>query len=124
MRRLFRPRELPVRWLGPLVERIYRGGAFLLFTRPAALALSLVASVGLVSFATLVAQGDAVPFSVQQSLGLGAVAFLIGRLLLVSCHELAHGLITAAVGRRVTRAGLKLNLVFPYAFVDTSEAWF
>jgi putative peptide zinc metalloprotease protein len=27
------------------------------------------------------------------------------------------------MGRRVPRAGLKLVLVFPYAFVDTSEAW-
>jgi Zn-dependent protease len=30
----------------------------------------------------------------------------------------------AAYGRRVEKAGLKLLLIFPYAFVDTSEAWF
>jgi putative peptide zinc metalloprotease protein len=30
----------------------------------------------------------------------------------------------AAFGRRVRRAGIKLVLIFPYAFVDTSEAWF
>ncbi len=30
----------------------------------------------------------------------------------------------ASFGRRVERAGVKLVLVFPYAFVDTSEAWF
>ena len=39
-------------------------------------------------------------------------------------HELAHGLTVASFGRRVPRAGLKLVLIFPYAFVDTSEAWF
>src|SRR5262249_46847844 len=36
----------------------------------------------------------------------------------------AHGLTVASFGRRVFRAGVKLVLVFPYAFVDTSEAWF
>ena len=30
----------------------------------------------------------------------------------------------ASFGRRVERAGLKLIAIFPYAFVDTSEAWF
>jgi putative peptide zinc metalloprotease protein len=124
LRRLFRPRELSVSWLGPFVERAYGAGAFLLFTRPVAVAVSLVAWVGLVAYGSLIAQGDAVPFSVQQSLGLGAVAFLLGRLLLVSCHELAHGLVTASFGRTVSRAGLKLVMIFPYAFVDTSDGWF
>jgi len=39
-------------------------------------------------------------------------------------HEIAHGLTVVSFGRRVPRAGLKLVLVFPYAFVDTTEAWF
>jgi Zn-dependent protease len=39
-------------------------------------------------------------------------------------HESAHGLAMASLGRRVEKAGLKLVLVFPYAFVDTSQAWF
>ena len=30
----------------------------------------------------------------------------------------------ASFGRRIHRAGLKLIAIFPYAFVDTSEAWF
>jgi putative peptide zinc metalloprotease protein len=50
--------------------------------------------------------------------------FLLGRLAVVSVHELAHGLTMASFGRRVERAGLKLIAIFPYAFVDTSEAWF
>jgi len=39
-------------------------------------------------------------------------------------HEVAHGLVMASYGRRIDRAGLKLVVIFPYAFVDTSEAWF
>ena len=30
----------------------------------------------------------------------------------------------SSFGRRVHKAGLKLMFIFPYAFVDTSEAWF
>jgi Zn-dependent protease len=30
----------------------------------------------------------------------------------------------ASYGRRVRRAGIKVLMIFPYAFVDTSEAWF
>jgi Zn-dependent protease len=30
----------------------------------------------------------------------------------------------ANYGRRVRKAGLKLIMIFPYAYVDTSEAWF
>ena len=39
-------------------------------------------------------------------------------------HETAHGLAMASFGRRIHRAGFKLVVIFPYAFVDTSEAWF
>ena len=50
--------------------------------------------------------------------------FLLGRFAVVAVHELAHGLTMASFGRRIHRAGLKVIAIFPYAFVDTSEAWF
>ena len=50
--------------------------------------------------------------------------FLLGRFAVVAVHEIAHGLTMASFGRRIQRAGLKLIAIFPYAFVDTSEAWF
>ena len=64
------------------------------------------------------------PFVVAHRLALGGLVFLAGRLALVVFHELAHGLAMASLGRHVNRAGLKLLLIFPYVFVDTSEAWF
>jgi len=39
-------------------------------------------------------------------------------------HETAHGLTMASFGRHVETAGFKLLLIFPYVYVDTSEAWF
>ena len=50
--------------------------------------------------------------------------FLLGRFLVVAVHETAHGLTMASFGRRVEKAGIKLIAIFPFAFVDTSEAWF
>jgi Zn-dependent protease len=55
---------------------------------------------------------------------VGALIFMLGRFAVVAVHETAHGLTMASYGRHVRRAGLKLLLIFPYAFVDTSEAWF
>jgi putative peptide zinc metalloprotease protein len=122
--RLLRPRHLTVRWLGPLCERIYRRGGFLLFTRPAYVLLGVVTLGGATVFAGLVVGRYGTPFVVAGKVGLGGLVFVVGRLLIVSIHELAHGLTVVSFGRHVSRAGLKLLLVFPYAFVDTSEAWF
>jgi putative peptide zinc metalloprotease protein len=61
---------------------------------------------------------------VARHIGLGGLVFLGGRFAVVVVHELAHGLAMASYGRRIERAGIKLMVIFPYAFVDTSEAWF
>ena len=58
------------------------------------------------------------------ALALGSLAFLGGRLAVVALHELGHALTLTSFGRRPRRIGVKLVLVFPYAFVDTSEAWY
>jgi putative peptide zinc metalloprotease protein len=50
--------------------------------------------------------------------------FLMGRFLVVAIHELAHGLTMASFGRRVPRAGVKAIIGIPFAFVDTTAAWF
>jgi putative peptide zinc metalloprotease protein len=64
------------------------------------------------------------PFVVARKLALGGAVFVAGRLVVAALHESAHGLVLASFGRRVGEAGLKLIVVFPYVFVDTSEAWF
>ena len=64
------------------------------------------------------------PFVVANHLGWGGLVFLLGRFAVVFVHENAHGLTMASFGRRIERAGFKLIAIFPYAFVDTSEAWF
>jgi putative peptide zinc metalloprotease protein len=104
-------------------DALYARGAWRLFTRPGLSALAVVAVAGLLAFVFLVAARYGTPFVVASHVGIGGVVFVVGRLALASVHEAAHGLAMASLGRRVGRAGLKVVLVFPYAFVDTSEAW-
>jgi putative peptide zinc metalloprotease protein len=122
--RLLTPRERELPGAPALFASIYRRGGFLLFTRPAAVLGGALAIAGLVAFVALIANRYGTPFVVAQRVGLGAVVFVLGRLLLAFCHELAHGLIAESFGRPVSRAGIKVALLFPYVFVDTTDAWF
>jgi Zn-dependent protease len=86
--------------------------------------LAVLIVAGIASFTYLVAGRYGTPFVVAQKIGLGGAIFLAGRFAFVAVHEVAHGLTMASFGRKIERAGLKLVFIFPYAFVDTSEAWF
>ena len=123
LKRLFRPREKAFR-VGDFFESVYRRGGWVLFTRPALIAIAVLIVAGLSTFGYLIFGRYGTPFVVSQRIELGALVFLLGRFALVAVHELAHGLTMASFGRRIHKAGLKLMIVFPYAFVDTSEAWF
>jgi putative peptide zinc metalloprotease protein len=123
-RRLFKPREKVIPGLGKFIERLYRAGGWLLFTRPALVVISVLALAGIAAFVYLVVGQYGTPFVVADKISLGGLVFLLGRGAVVAVHETAHGLTMASFGRRIERAGLKLVAIFPYAFVDTSEAWF
>jgi pSer/pThr/pTyr-binding forkhead associated (FHA) protein/Zn-dependent protease len=123
-RRAFKPREKVFPRVGPAFERLYGRGGWLLFTRPALIAIAVLIVAGLGVSVYLIAGRYGTPFVVADKIGLGGLVFLCGRLLVVAIHECAHGLAMASFGRKVQRAGVKLLLIFPYAFVDTSEAWF
>jgi putative peptide zinc metalloprotease protein len=118
------PREIVLPAAGRVVDAVYRAGGRALMTRPAGIVALAVSVLGLATFAYLVARRYGTPFVVASHIGLGGLVFLAGRFVLVALHELAHGLAVASCGRHVQRAGLKIVAVFPYGFVDTSDAWF
>jgi Zn-dependent protease len=124
LRRLTVPREKTWDGAGELFDRLYRRGGWRLLTPPALMVIAVLAVAGLVVFPYLVVGRYGTPFVVASKFGWGGLVFLLGRFAVVSVHELAHGLTMASFGRRVHRAGLKVIAIFPYAFVDTSEAWF
>jgi putative peptide zinc metalloprotease protein len=109
---------------GRRLDALYARGGWVLFTPAARVVLGALAATGLLAFAYLVLGRYGTPFVVANRVGIGGVVFVVGRLAVAALHETAHGLAMASIGRRVGRAGLKVMLVFPYAFVDTSEAWF
>ena len=122
--RVFTPREKAWRGSGERFDRLYRRGGWLLFTRPALALIGALGVAGVGVFAYLVAGRYGTPFVVARKIGIGGLVFLAGRFAVVAVHETAHGLTMASFGRRVQKVGLKLMVIFPYAFVDTSEAWF
>ena len=109
---------------GEFFERAYTRGGWLLFTAPARVAIAMVTAAGIAAFAYLVGARYGTPFVVANKVALGGLVFFLGRLAVAAVHEAAHGLTMASFGRRVGDAGIKLVLVFPYVFVDTSDAWF
>jgi putative peptide zinc metalloprotease protein len=123
-RRLITPRERVFRGAGARFDALYRGGGWVLFTRPAFWFIGALCAAGIGVFAALIAERYGTPFVVASKIGIGGLVFLLGRFAVVAVHETAHGLTMASFGRRVEKAGLKLVLILPYAYVDTSEAWF
>jgi putative peptide zinc metalloprotease protein len=124
LRRLFKPREKTFGFIGPFVEKLYRLGGWVFFTKPALIVIATLVVLGIGAFVYLIAGRYGTPFVVASKFGWGGLVFLLGRFAVVAVHETAHGLTMASFGRRVERAGLKAIAIFPYAFVDTSEAWF
>jgi putative peptide zinc metalloprotease protein len=122
--RLLRPREIAWPGAGRFFERIYERGGWLVFSRPVLVLLAALGVVGAAAFAALVIGQYGTPFVVAKKIGLGGLVFLLGRTLVVAVHETAHGLTMTSFGRTPGRAGIKVLLVFPYAFVDTSDMWF
>jgi putative peptide zinc metalloprotease protein len=124
LQKLFTPRSKVFPRIGPMFERLYRAGGWVLFLRPVLISIVVLMIAGLGVFGYLIGRRYGTPFIVADHLGLGGLVFLGGRFLVVTVHECAHGLTMASFGRKVQRAGIKLLFIFPYAFVDTSEAWF
>lgn len=124
LRRLVGPRERAWTGVGKVFDRVYARGGWVLFTRPALVALVALAVAGIGVFGYLIGARYGTPFVVASKIGIGGLVFLGGRFAVVAVHELAHGLAMASYGRTVGKAGFKLLLIFPYAYVDTSEAWF
>jgi len=123
-RRLLAPRQWAWRGAGDWFARLYERGAWRLFTRTSLGLIALLVALGIPIFCYLILARYGTPFVVAKKVGLGGLVFVLGRFTLVAAHETAHALTMASFGRRVRSAGLRLVVVFPYAFVDTSEAWF
>ncbi len=105
-----------------LFDRLYRGGGFLLFTRPALLACLGLGVVGALAAVWLWGEVDDV------ARGLGAnplAALLVVKLLLLATlalHQVVHGLACVHYGRRVREFGFTfLHGFVPTFYVDVTD---
>jgi pSer/pThr/pTyr-binding forkhead associated (FHA) protein/Zn-dependent protease len=122
--RLFRPRIWSWSGAANFFDRVYQRGGWVLFTRPVIAMVATIVVVGLGTFAYLVTARYGTPFVVAKKIGLGGLVFVVARVLIAALHETAHALTMASFGRRIGDAGVKVILIFPFTFVDTSDAWF
>ena len=122
--RAFKPREQTFDGLSEYFTNAYRHWGRMFFSPLIVSCWCCCRWRGLVVFAYLVARVTEPRWSSRTGCSSAAPCFIVGRFLLVSFHELAHGLTLAHYGRRTGRAGFRLLFIFPYAFVDSSEAYF
>jgi putative peptide zinc metalloprotease protein len=111
--------QLPVTRIDRALTRLYKGGVWVLYTRPGQVAMAALAIVGLVVFATHLdtARHEAVN-------GAGELALLyVALLIAIVVHEAGHAFTVKAFGREVPRAGIGWYWFGPIAFVDTSDMW-
>ncbi len=122
--RAFKKRERTFDWIPSYFQSAYRHWGRLYFSPLPVTGLVLLSMAGLVVFSYLVGARYGTPLVVAHRLLIGGAVFVVGRFAIVMVHELAHGLTLAHYGRTTNRAGLRLLFIFPYAFVDSSEAYF
>ena len=124
LQRAFKSREKVLDWVPGYFERAYQRWGRIYFSSLAVFLLVLLSIAGLVVFSYLIGARYGTPLVVAHKLLLGGLVFIGGRFAIVAVHELAHGLALAHYGRSTSRAGIRLLFIFPYAFVDSSEAYF
>jgi putative peptide zinc metalloprotease protein len=122
--RAFKSRDWTLGWVPGYFQSAYRHWGRVLCSALSVTVMVLLSLAGLVVFAYLVGARYGTPLVVAHKLIIGGAVFIVGRFTIVAVHELAHGLALAHYGRTTTRAGLRLTFIFPYAFVDSSEAYF
>ena len=106
-----------------VVGFLYRAGGRVLFTRPMAVLLGLLAAVGLGLFVWTWWQGDQSVFLTNGSYAIGALVLLGLNIVALACHELGHALAAKHAGRRVPAAGFLVYFGIPSVFVDTTDVW-
>jgi putative peptide zinc metalloprotease protein len=118
-----RGRRMMVADVDGFVSALYRLGGRALFTRTAAVLMSIVAVAGLAVFVATWWRGSQSVFLTGGSYVAGAIVLLLLNVVALACHELGHALATKHAGREVPAAGLLIYFGIPSVFVDTTDVW-
>ncbi|MET8150392.1 cyclic nucleotide-binding protein [Actinoplanes sp. NPDC049668] len=118
-----RGRRMLVFDIDGVVSALYRGGGRFLFTKAAAIVMSVLAVAGIGLFVATWWRGSQAIFLANGSYLLGALVLLLLNLLALASHELGHALATKHAGREVPAAGVLVFFGIPSVFVDTTDVW-
>jgi len=113
--------RVSIKGLDGAIEKLYKYGGWLFFTRPAQIMFLLVSVLGLGAYAIILRDTSYRFFGENLILGL-AVLWLVA-ILPVIIHELGHALTVKHYGREVPRGGVMLYFGMPAAFVETTDIW-
>jgi len=106
----------------PAMQRLYRWGGRLAFTRVGALLVFVLCAAGIAAWLSEVRSGRHALLTVDGSYALGIVALLLLQVLSISVHEAGHALAIVNAGRHVRRLGLAMYYLFPVVYVDSTDA--
>jgi putative peptide zinc metalloprotease protein len=114
-------RRIQIGGLDALIDRVYRWGGRLAFTRPAQVLFLLISLSGLWAFSQVLRAGSHA--FIGPNIIVGLASLWAAALLPIFIHELGHALTVKHFGREVPRGGLMLYMGLPAAFVDTTDIW-
>ena len=103
------------------VDRVYRVGGRLAFTRIGAVALLAFGLYGLSVWFDEVRSPRHQLATIDDSYVLGILALILLQVLSISVHEAGHALAIRHFGRHVRRFGLAMYYLFPCFYVDSTD---
>lgn len=111
--------EISLDGLDNFFSRLYRQTAFL-FTWPVQVLFLLIIGWGLFDFGRLILNPE---ITVTGQGGWTIPSIILANLIVITIHELGHGLTTKHFGRELHRGGFLIYWGVPAFFVDTSDTW-
>ncbi len=120
--RLYLNRELPIRGVDRIFDRLYRNGAWILLTAPGLVLLAAIVVSGVpllvwelhTAHITLTDRGELARYALLGYLSVLTIAVI---------HELGHAFTVKSYGRAVRRGGVGLFYGSPCLYVDTQDMW-
>jgi len=116
-------RVFVIRGIDPVIDRVYRGGGWILYTRPMLALYALVAVIGGMLFFRQVAGGQFNVLEAGGSRAKGLGLLFILNYLAIFVHEMAHALTCRHYGAKVNGGGVLLFFGLPAFFIDTTDIW-
>jgi putative peptide zinc metalloprotease protein len=115
-------REFAIKGIDGFLQRAYRGGVWMLFTRPVQLVMALVAFAGVPLFLyyLLSQQFSLLP---SESIAQNVIGYYVSFLIVTIVHELSHAFTVNAHGRVIRRGGFGFLYGLRGLFVDTQDIW-